>query len=97
MVSRNINPELIRSDPDRLLNENDAAMLLGYTTRALQNWRLRGGGPVFVKVSDRSVRYRHRDLLAWIEQRSRATTSDPGSGRGSPATPAAHSSVADAA
>lgn len=67
-----------RDDPDRLLNERDAAAFLGYTVRCLQNWRLRGGGPLFVKVSARSVRYRRRDLLEWIEINLRRTTSDPG-------------------
>jgi predicted DNA-binding transcriptional regulator AlpA len=47
----------------------------GYSVRALQNWRLRGGGPRFVKVSARSVRYRRRDLIAWAEQRIRESTS----------------------
>jgi len=63
---------------DRLLNEGEAAKYLGYTTRALQNWRLRGGGPRFVRVSCRSVRYRRRDLKAWAEQKLRDSTSDPG-------------------
>lgn len=70
-----------RSTPDyldRLMNERQAAEFLGYTIRALQNWRVRGGGPVFVKVSERSVRYRRRDLLIWIEGKLRASTSDPG-------------------
>jgi hypothetical protein len=64
---------------DRLLNEREAANVLGYTARALQNWRLRGGGPRFVRVSRRSVRYRRRDLNAWAEQNLRESTSDPGS------------------
>ena len=63
---------------DRLVNEHEAAAFLGYTTRALQNWRGRGGGPTFVKVSDRSVRYRHCDLVDWIKARLRVSTSDPG-------------------
>lgn len=63
---------------DRLVNEREAAEFLGYTIRALQNWRVRGGGPVFVKVSERSVRYRRRDLMAWIEAKRRTSTSDPG-------------------
>jgi hypothetical protein len=67
-----------RDDPDRLVNERYAAEFLGYTIRCLQNWRLRGGGPVFVKVSARSVRYRRRDLLDWTELNLRRTTSDPG-------------------
>ncbi len=61
---------------DRLVDERQAATFLGYTVRALQNWRLRGGGPRFVKVSSRSIRYRRRDLLAWIEERLRSHTSE---------------------
>ena len=66
------------ADPDRLLNEREAAAFLGYTIRALQNWRLRGGGPTYVKVSERSIRYRRRELMAWVEERLRTSTSDPG-------------------
>jgi len=62
---------------DRLLNEKEAAEFLNYSVRALQNWRLRGGGPRFVKVSSRSIRYRRRDLLAWIEEHLRSSTSEP--------------------
>lgn len=60
---------------DRLINEHEAARLLGYTVRALQNWRVRGGGPAFIKVSSRSVRYCRRDLIAWIEKHRRFNTS----------------------
>lgn len=62
----------------RLMNENDAADLLGYSVRSLQNWRVRGGGPKFVRVSARSIRYRTRDLVEWIENRTRTSTSDRG-------------------
>lgn len=60
---------------DRLIPEAEAADFLGYSVRALQNWRLRGGGPVFVRVSCRSIRYRRRDLIAWTEQRLAVSTS----------------------
>lgn len=60
---------------DRLITERDAAYFLGYTMRALQNWRLRGGGPAFVKVSKRSIRYRRRDLLTWVESKLAEHTS----------------------
>lgn len=60
---------------DRLVNEGEAALFLGYTVRCLQNWRVRGGGPRFVKVSSRSIRYRRRDLLAWTEQHLQSSTS----------------------
>jgi len=62
-------------NPDRLVNEREAADVLCYSVRALQNWRHRGGGPKFVKVSARSVRYRVRDLLDWIDARTVHSTS----------------------
>ncbi|MCC3305846.1 helix-turn-helix domain-containing protein [Sneathiella sp. HT1-7] len=61
------NTQDIKYDPDQLINEQQAAEFLGYTVRALQNWRVRGGGPKFVKVSSRSIRYRRRELVAWSE------------------------------
>ena len=60
---------------DRLINETDAADYLCYSVRALQNWRLRGGGPLFIRVSSRSIRYTRRDLKAWTESRKVANTS----------------------
>jgi len=72
------------TDPDfldRLINEHEAADYLGYSVRALQNWRVRGGGPRFVKVSARSIRYRRRDLRAWVEARLQSHTSEPAASR----------------
>lgn len=63
-------------DPDRLINEYEAAEFVGFSVRALQNWRLRGGGPVFVKISARAVRYRKRDLIAWAEAHTQTSTSN---------------------
>lgn len=65
-------------DPERLLRETEAADFLGFSVRALQNWRIRGGGPVFVKVATRSVRYRRLDLIAWVQAKLRTSTSDMG-------------------
>jgi len=58
----NNNPE----DPDLLLKEEDAGYLLNLSVRTLQAWRIRMAGPPFVQVG-RAVRYRRRDLLAWID------------------------------
>ena len=71
----------VQRDPDyldRLITENEAAAFLGYSVRALQNWRVRGGGPKFVRVSQRSIRYRRRDLKAWADSKLRSSTSDTG-------------------
>ncbi len=63
---------------DQLINEQTAADFLGYSVRALQNWRLRGGGPRFVKVSSRSIRYRRRELIAWADARMVENTAQQG-------------------
>jgi hypothetical protein len=60
---------MFRSDPpdaDTLLGEMRAAELLGLSSRTLQAWRARSEGPPFVRAG-RAVRYRRRDLIAWIE------------------------------
>lgn len=61
--------------PSTLVDEREAASILCYSVRALQNWRHRGGGPDFVKVSSRSVRYRRSDLEKWIAARTVSNTS----------------------
>jgi predicted DNA-binding transcriptional regulator AlpA len=61
----------------KLLSEKEAAELLGFSPRALQNWRTRGGGPRYVKISNRAVRYRPQDLSAWISSQVCESTSQP--------------------
>jgi len=60
----------------KLINEHEAADYIGHSVRALQNWRVRGGGPKFVKISGRSIRYRRCDLNDWIEARLVCSTSE---------------------
>jgi len=45
-------------------NEMQAAMFLGISVRTLQAWRVRGGGPPYVKIG-RAVRYQRRQLVAF--------------------------------
>ena len=63
------------ADPNRLMDEREAASLICYSVRALQNWRHRGGGPKFIRISSRSVRYTYADVMEWIDQRRVANTS----------------------
>ncbi len=60
-----------------LLNEHDAAKVLGVTPRALQNWRQRkdGSGPPYVVISSRCLRYRVADLNQWISERVNGSAS----------------------
>ncbi|TNB46536.1 helix-turn-helix domain-containing protein [Martelella lutilitoris] len=45
--------------------------------RTLQAWRLRGGGPPFVKIG-KSVRYKRRDITAWLSANTLTSTSQRG-------------------
>ena len=61
---------------DRLLTEQEAARLLGWSQRTLQQRRCRGLPPTYCKIGG-SVRYLERDILAFIEAgRSPSGTGD---------------------
>ncbi|MFB3787023.1 MAG: helix-turn-helix transcriptional regulator [bacterium] len=85
MVSR-IHPENQQSRPqpkkfefaEFYLTERQAATKLGVSQKTLQAWRLRGGGPAFVKISARCVRYRESVIDAWALARERESTTDTG-------------------
>jgi len=66
----------IHDNSTPLMNEHEAADYIGHSVRALQNWRVRGGGPMFAKISRRSVRYRRCDLDAWVESKLVRSTSE---------------------
>ena len=53
------------------------AEALGLTTGHLAQMRYTGGGPKYIKVSGRAVRYRWEDVEAWIAGRERTSTSEP--------------------
>ena len=59
-----------------LLNTRQAAALLGLSPRSLEDWRLRGYGPRFVRMSPRAVRYRPRELARWVAEREVGSTSE---------------------
>ncbi len=51
----------------RLMSEREVQEKLGIPARTLQAWRMRGGGPPFVKLAKRCVRYREGDLQGWLD------------------------------
>ena len=65
---------------DLLLTQAQAARFLHIRPGSLANWRWRGEGPPFVRLSRRAIRYRRSDLDAWIRTRVRKSTSDTGHG-----------------
>jgi predicted DNA-binding transcriptional regulator AlpA len=58
-----------------LLNEKQVAELSGFSPRTLQTWRLRGGGPKFLKLGS-CVRYSRGDVVAWLQDSVQLSTSD---------------------
>jgi len=64
-------------EPQILLNEKQAAKRLGVGDKCLQAWRVRGGGPTYLKIG-RLVKYSESDLTIWLETRRRQSTSDSG-------------------
>jgi predicted DNA-binding transcriptional regulator AlpA len=64
---------------DRLINEKEAALILGCSIHKMQKDR-RVGSPIpFIKVG-RSVRYKRRDIEAYLEQQYFTSTSEYGGG-----------------
>ena len=61
----------------RRLTEKEAAARLALSPRTLQQWRVKGGGPPFLKLGA-AVRYDPDVLDQWEEDQTRANTSDPG-------------------
>ena len=59
---------------ERLLTTSEAADHLGTSRRTLEDWRLRGGGPVYRKLGKRMVRYDPADLAVFIAEGARTNT-----------------------
>ncbi len=59
---------------DNLLTEDEAASFLNLSVRTLQAWRVKGGGPLFVRLG-RAVRYRSPDICRWLDANTLARTS----------------------
>jgi hypothetical protein len=58
-----------------LFDESQAADWLNIRVKTLQSWRVKGGGPRFVKIG-RLVRYSEDDLKEFIDQWTVANTSE---------------------
>jgi predicted DNA-binding transcriptional regulator AlpA len=59
-----------------VLTQEQVAAMLQVSPRTLEDWRLRGGGPPFVKASRRCVRYPRAQLEAWIDSRTVGSTTE---------------------
>jgi len=55
-------------DMQGLVNEKEAARLLGLSVITLRNYRHQRRGPIYYKLG-RSVRYSLKDIMEFVEQR----------------------------
>ena len=60
-------------DPAAHIDEKEAAKFLGISPRTLQGYRIKGGGPDFIKIG-KSVRYKIGYLIQWSENYKRSNT-----------------------
>lgn len=61
-----------------LLNNAQAASLLGITPNTLKFWRHKGRGPTFIKLGDAKqagIAYVESDVVAWRDERKFGSTS----------------------
>ena len=61
---------------DKLLRMPEVAEQLGVPVRTLEDWRLRGRGPLSARIG-RRVMYRQRDVEAWIDEQFTAAEKTP--------------------
>ena len=59
-----------------LLTPAEAGEQLGLTPAALAQLRYTGGGPCFIKLTAKAVRYRQSDLDSWIAAKAHSSTRD---------------------
>lgn len=66
LMQRIASLEAARPPPDRLLNQEAAAAMIGVKPPTLASWRHYGKGPKYIKVG-RSAYYRVSDIEAWLD------------------------------
>lgn len=64
--------------PERLMKEGEAAAIMGVSVHWMRRARWIGDGPEFIKIGVGSVRYRPSAIEAFIQARTRRSTSDSG-------------------
>ncbi|MGE0184034.1 MAG: helix-turn-helix transcriptional regulator [Parvularculaceae bacterium] len=71
--------EILADNPgwlEEAVNTRAASRLTGVPVTTLETWRSRGGGPKFLKLGAKTVRYQRRELLKWMTRQQRANTAD---------------------
>ncbi len=56
-------------DQEELVATKDVAKRTGTSSRLWDALRCKGGGPYYVRISSRCVRYRWGDVISWLSER----------------------------
>lgn len=70
----------MNTNTEEYFNEKAASAFTTVAVKTLQGWRVKGGGPVLIKMGRRVV-YAKSDLIAFIQKNRHASTSDKGGDR----------------
>lgn len=73
--------EILTRNPgwlEEAISTRAASRLTGVSVCTLETWRSRGGGPKFIKIGAKMIRYQRRSLLEWMARQERRNTSDAG-------------------
>lgn len=58
------------------ISETQAASFLSLSRRTLQQYRMRGGGPKYFRLSPRCLRYQRQELKEWAERNAANKTAE---------------------
>lgn len=61
---------------DRYIDEKQVAEYLGISAKTLQGYRVKGGGPEFMKLGHKTVRYKISDIQEWAKNHKKKNTSE---------------------
>jgi excisionase family DNA binding protein len=68
--------ETTKTHADEVLREGQAANYLGVSRRWMQDRRIDGNGPPFIRLTARSIRYKRNDLDTWLENHRHQSTAE---------------------
>ncbi len=62
-------------DRDALVNDQEAAEILALSRSWLKQLRVRGGGPPYLQLGGKAIRYKVADLFDWADSKKVTSTS----------------------
>jgi predicted DNA-binding transcriptional regulator AlpA len=73
-MARSSPPSIIISPDERIITQEQAAEVCDLHQATLKRLRITGEGPPVIRLSQKRIGYRIRDLRAWLDARTEQTT-----------------------